>query len=68
MKKEDTLLLEELLTFYYYVYTLSQLLCLLCTTPNCPGRVFHNHFYNILRLSDGWANFPFTKSERKGGY
>ena len=24
-----------------------------------------NKVHNILRLSDGWANFPFTTSERK---
>ena len=25
-----------------------------------------NHVHNILRLFNGWANFPFTTSETKG--
>ena len=27
-----------------------------------------NHLHTILRLSDSWANFPLTASERKRGY
>ena len=27
-----------------------------------------NHVHNILRLFDGWANFPFTTSETKREY
>ena len=27
------------------------------------GCVNKNHFYNTLRIFDGWANFPFTTSQ-----
>ena len=28
------------------------------------GLSTYNHVHNILRLFDGWANFPFTRSEK----
>ena len=43
MKKEDTLLLVELFTFYYCVYMLSRLRCLLCTTPSHRTTTLRGH-------------------------
>ena len=32
---------------------------------NSNSSTSYNHVHNILRLFDGWANFPFTTSETK---
>ena len=31
-------------------------------------RIHIDHVHNILRLSDGWTNFPFTTRETKCDY